>query len=266
MNTDNLFEPVKAGRAGEDIALQLQAAIINGSILPGEKLPSERELQTLFKTGRGVIREALQVLKHKGLIKTLKGVKGGAYVQEPEADSVSESFAIFLRQNQIDPMQLIEFRESMDHSITDLAIARGTPEEKEALYAKSVKLTLEAAGNGSTMDRVVELDRELNIMFARMTRNPIFEWIMRAVQLGYSSMDNTLYEDHEYRAYAAVNWQNTAREIAASDPIKAKSYISYHYMILRKKVERIKAGTESEAPAFCIKDRTARKFSDSGRC
>ncbi|MCA1742593.1 MAG: GntR family transcriptional regulator, partial [Desulfovibrionales bacterium] len=66
MITNNLFEPVKAGRAGEDIALQIQAAIIAGNITPGEKLPSERELQSLFKTGRGVVREALQVLKHKG--------------------------------------------------------------------------------------------------------------------------------------------------------------------------------------------------------
>ncbi|MFP4108789.1 MAG: FadR/GntR family transcriptional regulator [Desulfonatronovibrio sp.] len=236
MNNNIHFEPVKAGRAGEDIALQIQAAIISGSIIAGEKLPSERELQSLFKTGRGVIREALQVLKHKGLIEIRKGSKGGAYIKNLEVVSISESFALFLRQNQTDPMKLIEFRESLDYIITDLAIARGTSEEKELLNSKTGELAKAAAENNARLEMLVELDKELNIMFAKMTHNPIFEWIMQAVQLGFSSMDNALYEDMEYRSYAVNNWQHTAREISASDPIKAKSYISYHYMILRKKL------------------------------
>lgn len=239
MDNNKIFEPVKAGRAGEDIALQIQAAILNGNIVPGEKLPSERELQNLFKTGRGVIREALQVLRHKGLIEILKGSKGGAYIKNLEVVNVSESFALFLRQNQTDPMDLIEFRESIDCVITDLAIVRGTMDEKMNLVRKADELADAVNSSGSTLEALAELDKELNILFAKMTHNPIFEWIMRAVQLGFSSMDNALYEDNEYRMYAVENWQNTAKEIAASDPFKARSYISYHYMILRKKVEQV---------------------------
>jgi GntR family transcriptional regulator, transcriptional repressor for pyruvate dehydrogenase complex len=246
MNTDKIFEPVKTGRAGEDIALQIQGAILNGSILPGEKLPSERELQNLFKTGRGVIREALQVLRHKGLIEVFKGSKGGAYIKNLEVINVSESFALFLRQNQTDPMHLIEFRECIDYIITDLAIARGTADDKALLVLKADELAEAVEGKGSTLEMLVELDKELNILFAKMTHNSIFEWIMRAIQLGFSSMDNALYEDLEYRTYAVENWQNTAKEIAASDPIKAKSYISFHYMILRKKVKFIRSGSALE--------------------
>ncbi|MFN2268894.1 MAG: hypothetical protein ABR533_11515, partial [Desulfonatronovibrio sp.] len=95
--------------------------------------------------------------------------------------------------------------------------------------------------NGQTLESLAELDKELNILFAQMTKNPIFEWIMRAIQLGFSSMDNALYEDAEYRDYAVKNWQHTAKELAALDPIKAKSYISYHYMILREKVSQIQS-------------------------
>ena len=246
MNADNIFAPVKAGRAGEDIALQIQGAILRGSILPGEKLPSERELQTLFRTGRGVVREALQVLRHKGLIEILKGSRGGAYIKNVEVVNASESFALFLRQNQTDPMHLVEFRECIDYIITDLAIVRGTIEEKDLLVRKTDELAEAVQGNGSSLEMLVELDRELNILLARMTRNSIFEWIMRAVQLGFSSMDNALYEDLEFRAGAVENWQSTAREIRASDPIKAKSFISFHYMILRNKVEAIRSGAPLE--------------------
>ena len=227
--------PARAGRAGEDIALQIQAAILSGKVKPGERLPSERELQSLFKTGRGVIREALQVLKHKGLIEIHKGAKGGAYVKNIEVISISESFALFLKQNQTDPMRLIEFRESMDHLITDLAIARGSLEQKRQLQEKAEALT--AVADEASMELLAELDRELNLLFAKMAGNPIFEWIMQAIQLGFSSMDNALYEDKEYRQYVVDNWGHTAREIARHDPIRAKSFISFHYMILRKKME-----------------------------
>jgi len=82
MTTKSMFSPVQIGRAGEDIALQIEAAILEERILPGERLPSERELQVQFKTGRGVIREAIRALKQKGLIEIRKGGKGGAYVKK----------------------------------------------------------------------------------------------------------------------------------------------------------------------------------------
>lgn len=233
------FAPARAGRAGEEIALQIQAAVLSGKIKPGERLPSERDLQSLLKTGRGVIREAMQVLKHKGLIEIHKGAKGGAYIKNIEVMSISESFALFLKQNQTDPMHLIDFRESMDYVITDLAIAKGTVEQKQALVDKTNALAA-AAGGVATMESLGELDRELNLLFARMAGNPIFEWIMQAVQIGFSSMDNALYDDDEFRRYTVENWQNTAREIARHDPIKAKSYISFHYMILRRQVEQLR--------------------------
>lgn len=234
---DLCVAPARAGRAGEDIALQIQAAVLAGKIQPGERLPSERDLQSLFKTGRGVIREALQVLKHKGLIEIHKGAKGGAVVKNMEVVSIGESFALFLKQNQTDPMQLVEFRESMDYVVTDLAIAKSSDEQKRELLALADTLAATASGSGKDLMKLAELDRELNLHLARMTCNPIFEWIMQAMQIGFSSMDNALYEDEEYRPHAVENWLNTAREIMAHDPIRAKSCISFHYIVLRQKLE-----------------------------
>ena len=67
MTPEFSFTPAQMGRAGEDVALQIEAAILDGTFLPGERLPSERELQSQFHTGRGVVREALGALKQKGL-------------------------------------------------------------------------------------------------------------------------------------------------------------------------------------------------------
>ena len=237
MGVVDLFTPAQVGRASEDVALQIEAVIVEGRIKPGENLPSERELHVLFKTGRGVIREALRALKQKGLIEVRKGAKGGAFVKQLDVSNASESLALFLKQNRTDPKHVIEFRESLDRTITTLAIARGTEDEKNTLLEKALELEELLRQPDPEKDQISEMDRELNIQLAAMSRNPIFEWLMRAIQLGFSSCDYTLYDDPDYRSRTAANWTETAREVAKGEPLRALGFISQHYSMLRQCVE-----------------------------
>jgi GntR family transcriptional repressor for pyruvate dehydrogenase complex len=234
MITESLFTPARAGRAGEDVALQIEAAILGEKILPGESLPSERELQAQFQTGRGVIREAVRALKQKGLIEIRKGAKGGAYVKQIDVANVSESLALFLKQQHIGVTHIAEFRESIDRTIAILAIARADADEKQLLVAQAEKLLESLNEPEPDLDALGEMDRELNIHLARMTHNPIFEWIMQAMQLGFSSQDYALYEDPDYQRKTATNWVETARHIAANEPLRALSSIGAHYVMLER--------------------------------
>jgi len=232
MTTECLFTPARVGRAGEDVALQIEAAILDKKILPGESLPSERELQAQFQTGRGVIREAMRALKQKGLIEIRKGARGGAYVKEIEVANVSESLALFLKQQQIDPTSIAEFRESIDRSITTLAIARGSAEQKRRLTEGAEALARFAETPEPDLEALGEADRELNVLLAKMARNPIFEWIMQALQHGFSSYDYALYETPGYREKTIANWRETARQIEANEPLRALASIGTHYAML----------------------------------
>ena len=249
--SETVFLPVQGGRASEDIALRLEAAILDGRLTPGERLPSEREMQVQFGTGRGVVREAIQVLKQKGLLEVRKGAKGGAYVRRLEVANVSESLALFLKQHPVEKEQLIEFRESMDQTITLLAIARATPAEKACLLEEADRFAGLLRKPAPDLALVGEVDRRLNIMLVRMARSPLFEWVMQALQLGLSSHDYALYENSLYRERAALNWCDTARAIADSEPLRALSYIGRHYGLLRQCVaETQDSPAEPEAPLF----------------
>jgi len=237
--TDKLgFSPAKMGRAGEDVALQIEAAILDGKIQPGESLPSERDLREQFQTGRGVIREAMRALKEKGLVEIRKGAKGGAFVKEAEVKNASESLALFLKQRDVDPCHLVEFRESIDRTLTILAIARADASEKQQLEADAEKMASLLVNGNPDMATLAEMDRELNIQLARMSRNPIFEWIMQAIQLGFSSHDDALYADPHYRKETVDNWRETTRQIAANEPMKALSSIGRHYALLLECLNR----------------------------
>lgn len=232
MSEKPIFSPARMGRAGEDVALQIEAAILEGKIPPGESLPSERELQTQFEIGRGVIREALRALKEKGLIEIKKGAKGGAFVKQVEVSNASESLALFLKQRQVDPACLVEFRESIDRTITILAIARADDIEKRQLEQAAEKMVALLDGPDPDMEILAEMDRELNIQLAGMSKNPIFQWIMQAIQLGFSSHDDCLYADPYFRRETVANWQETTRQIAANEPMRALSSIGRHYALL----------------------------------
>lgn len=240
------FTPVRMGRAAEDVSLQIEGAILRGDYRPGERLPSERELQQRFKTGRGVIREALKSLKQKDLLEIRLGSRGGAFIKQVDTTNVSENLSIFLAQNMIDTSHIIEFRESIDRTITTLAIARGTKEEKQQLVDMATELALTAADDNPDMARISDIDRALNLLLAHMAHNPVYAWLMKAMQHGFSSYDFSLYEKKEYRRKTVINWQETAGEIQKNEPLKALNCIGFHYSLLFQCIREQKAATDIE--------------------
>ncbi|WP_373501328.1 FadR/GntR family transcriptional regulator [Desulfococcus sp.] len=232
-----MFNPVDGKEITDNIALQIEAAILNNEFKPGEKLPSERDLQNLFQTGRGVIREALRELKQKGLIETRRGGKGGTYVKEVEASEASEGLALLIQQQKIAIENLIEFRESMDRTVTILAISRGKDGEAQALLDLVGELERAGLSDAPDMARIIAVDRELNLRLVKMTRNQMFEWIMRTIQIGFGSYDHILYEDSYYREITIRNWYETAVAISRREPMKALSFIGHHYVMLNRCIQ-----------------------------
>lgn len=66
-------EPIRTKRLHEHVAERLKSLIVERRMNPGDKLPSERELQTMFGIGRPAVREALLLLQHAGLIAMRSG-------------------------------------------------------------------------------------------------------------------------------------------------------------------------------------------------
>lgn len=233
-----IFKPAQVGRASEDIALQIESAIMSETLKPGDGLPSERELQNQFGTGRGVIREAIRALKQKGLIEIRKGQKGGAFVKQIDVKNISESLALFLKQSHVNPDKVAEFRESVDHQIALLAMSRSTDEQKQKLLELVNKLEKEASLENRNLDVLGEIDRALNIHIALMANNPIFEWVMNALQQGFSSQDYALYENNEFCHQTVENWKVTVSHLLNAEPFKVQASISYHYQLLAQCIDK----------------------------
>ena len=75
------FKPMLLRTAAEQIGDRLTTAIALGEFIPGQRLPSERELASLLRVSRATIREALQRLSSGGYLSIKRGRHGGAFVE-----------------------------------------------------------------------------------------------------------------------------------------------------------------------------------------
>ncbi len=66
-------QPIMRSRLHEEIVTIIQKQIMNGTILPGDKLPPEREMAETFHVNRTTVREALRKLENLELLEIRHG-------------------------------------------------------------------------------------------------------------------------------------------------------------------------------------------------
>ena len=68
------------------IVSQVEQAIAAGRLAPGDRLPPERELAAEHGVSRMTVRQALQTLESRGLLRRAIGRSGGSFVAQPKLE------------------------------------------------------------------------------------------------------------------------------------------------------------------------------------
>mgnify|MGYP000017640248 FL=1 len=227
-----IFQPAQKGNIALDIVYQIEAAIVNEEILPGNRLPSERELQQIFLAGRGAIREAIQVLKQKSLIETKKGAKGGHFIKGVDIHQASSQLALMIQRQQIPLNMLLQFRYGFDRSILCVAIGKATMAELQKMTVLADQLLELCQEKKIDLKKISAVDMKLNFLLVEMTKNPFYDWIMRIIQLSFGSYDFALYEDPTFSSQTAQNWVYTAKALLNRDFQAGMQCFGHHYVLL----------------------------------
>lgn len=229
-----LFTPVTGEKVSEEIVRQIEVAIVNGHLRTGNGLPSERELQTCFEASRGAIREAIRILRQKGLIETRKGAQGGHYIREVDISQASEHLALMIRQQQLPLSKLLQFRYGIDQAILCVAIKEATEVECAKMSGMADRLLALCQTDSPDMAAISQADREINLCLVEMTKNPFYEWVMRTIQLSFGSYDHVLYEDPQARREVGINWRHTTDALMEGDIQKAMQWFGHWYVLLER--------------------------------
>jgi DNA-binding FadR family transcriptional regulator len=120
-SVETVFAPVQSQTAFEETLERLGTAIKLGLLVPGERLPAERELCRQLGISRSTLRQALTALVQSGHLRAARGRSGGTFVAEspPPADAPSATL-------------LADWRESCDQRLAvELAVALLAAERAE---------------------------------------------------------------------------------------------------------------------------------------
>ena len=172
-----LFSEVgaRATSLDERIVEQIRAKITAGELLPGDRLPPERELARAFSVSRASLREAMRRLSALGLVEIRWGQ--GVFVRATDLDFVLEHMApLMLGDGEI--ADLYAVRRLLEVAAAGWAAERATPDERAELRA----LTGAAAAARAKIARDAALAREMDHRYhnlvAALSHNAVLVRIM----------------------------------------------------------------------------------------
>ena len=170
------FTPVRPVRAYERIVEQVEEAVLRRELLPGERLPSERDLVAQFAVSRGTVREALRVLEAGGLIDVRVGARGGAFVTSPTQARLGEGLADLLQLSPLTAAQVTEARMVFELGIVPLVVERATEDDLVALERLCSEQEQALEDERYTM----EMSAEFHVRVAACTHNPAIEMLVQS--------------------------------------------------------------------------------------
>ena len=166
-----MFEKIKNRRIFEVIASQMRDAIMDGTLTPGERLPSEIDLAESFGVGRPAVREALRTLEISGLVVVRHGKEGGAYIHNGNMDSIGNHFSDLLRFGRISLQHLTEARLFMETLMFDIMINKVTPKHIAAL--RQCIVNTEKMFRLGREEEKIEQNFHFHSLLASITQNPL---------------------------------------------------------------------------------------------
>ncbi|HEX4209730.1 MAG TPA: FCD domain-containing protein [Candidatus Binataceae bacterium] len=166
-------------RLFEEVSRQIGQQIQMGKLLPGEKLPNERNLASTFAVSRHVVREALRSLESLGQIELRKGAAGGAFVSNGGPQPLTKIMQGMVAVGGVNLTQLTEARLAIESAVIRVAHAAADEAQLAALDANIDEAERQTLAGNSTLK--TQANVQFHILVAEMTGNPILIMMMRSL-------------------------------------------------------------------------------------
>jgi GntR family transcriptional repressor for pyruvate dehydrogenase complex len=219
---------VQSRKLSDDIMEQLEAMILDGRLLVGQKLLSERTLAEQFAVSRPSVREAIQKLETKNLVERKQG--GGTFVKPRLNELITDPLRLLLSDKPEMQFDLLEFRHALEGMAAYYAALRGQPEDYQALES-----ALDSLPDGSnSIDKSQEAIALVNfyLTMANAAHNMVLQHVMRSLQ---SMLQDNIQRNLEVLTKHTDAAQNINRQrrsivqaILAGDPEQARKASNEH--------------------------------------
>jgi GntR family transcriptional regulator, transcriptional repressor for pyruvate dehydrogenase complex len=231
-------------RRSAQTAAQLAREILEGKTPPGERLPSEEKLCERFQVSRTVIREAIQQLRGRGLIRTLKG--SGSYIADSSLDSLGAAVMSYTAlAEESDFLELIDFRILIEAECARLAAINATPgfdAELRRILVKMEKLR-------GTREPFSKADIAFHLAIARGSRNGIYAALLGALESRCIEFAQVNRGDGDWYEPVIETHRHILEAIERRDPPGAAEAMRQHLLGSRSQFRGLALAAANAAPS-----------------
>lgn len=159
----------------QEISYRLEQLILDGGLVPEQKIPSERQLAARLGVSRSIIREALHELHGRGVIETHHGK--GSFVSGivPGPEQESPLIKLFTGHSRT-LYDLLEVREQLEGQAAFLAAQRATQRDRHY-----IRLAYEAMSAANPLTNA-KLDHDFHQAIVKASHNPVLVHILNGLK------------------------------------------------------------------------------------
>jgi DNA-binding FadR family transcriptional regulator len=178
-SADLPFQAVEQRRTFEQILVQIEEAIVDGRLKPGDRLPPERELAQTFGVSRASVREALRVLEMFGVIMARRGTgpEAGSIVAASAQNGLESALRLHVGLLRIPTRDMVEIRAVLEQQAALTAAERA--DDKMTVRLHEIVDDMRAA---TAISEFNELDTEFHVELARVSGNALLPVLMEALR------------------------------------------------------------------------------------
>lgn len=162
----------------EIIADKLEFMILSDTTQISQKLPSEQQLADSFGVSRPVIREALKILKERGLIASRQGAS--SVITDYAMDHFTKSINRIACMKNVTPQQIYQIRTTLE--ILSVKLAAESQDKHQVEELKRLNRAMEEYSSGTAhVKKRAELDVAFHSTISGMSGNPLLQYMTEAL-------------------------------------------------------------------------------------
>jgi GntR family transcriptional repressor for pyruvate dehydrogenase complex len=236
--------PVDTGLMTEQVVIQVRDMIREGTLRPGDRLPSEREFAKRLGISRASLRAGLRFLSAIGVLTSRHG--SGSYIADGPPALDSEPLNMLASLHGFTTEKMFEARRLVEVAVAGLAAENATDKDLRKM-AEEVTETYAALDN--PQEYLVH-DFGFHRAVAAASGNPILATFMEMVtDVLHQRRSKTIDRSHDLKESAEMH-RKIYRAIRARDVEGARAAMSQHLIL----TERALAAEEvSMTPAETVK-------------
>lgn len=222
-------------KISELIMQSLLEAMEDGTIKVKDELPPERDLAESLGVGRSSLRECLAILEYLNIIET----KGNRKVVTKDSAYFRKAVSFVRLSSSEMVIDSLEFRQTIEGTIAELACERATPEDMDRMSECIVRMEQDI------FDFVT--DAEFHNCLARASHNAMFASTMDLLTTMIADLRLRYYRLPDYHRRTLESHRRIYEAVKARDKETARREVEGHIQLVYNFIEEDEANPELNA-------------------